>query len=77
MEIAALGAVRYLLPLLSTKISPARWNARQTLMNLSMSSALLPHLQLYNVPAYIHGANIPQKVREPTASLKAWPLSGT
>jgi len=38
---------------------PCRWNARQTLINLSMVPDLLPSLQLYNVPNFIHGANVP------------------
>lgn len=31
----------------------------QTLINLSMSPALMPTLQLYKVPDYVHGANVP------------------
>lgn len=53
------GALRYMLPLMEAKLSPARWNARQMLINLSMSAHLLPTLQLYKVPNYVHGANIP------------------
>uniref|UniRef100_A0A7S0S1C1 Uncharacterized protein n=1 Tax=Chlamydomonas leiostraca TaxID=1034604 RepID=A0A7S0S1C1_9CHLO len=55
------GAIRYLLPLLDAKVHPARWNARQTLINLSMTPTLMPTLQLYKVPDYIHGANIPAR----------------
>jgi hypothetical protein len=33
-------------------------------MNLSLSPELLPDLQKYGVPAYIHGGNIPAKVRQ-------------
>ncbi|GLC38829.1 hypothetical protein PLESTB_000711000 [Pleodorina starrii] len=54
------AAIRYLLPLLEGKNSAARWNARQTLINLSMSPDLLPKLQLYKVPDYVHQANVPQ-----------------
>ncbi|GFR47829.1 hypothetical protein Agub_g9607 [Astrephomene gubernaculifera] len=54
------GALRYLVPLLEVKNAAARWNARQTLINLSMSSELLPRLQLYKVPDYVHQANVPQ-----------------
>ncbi|GIL86141.1 hypothetical protein Vretimale_13843 [Volvox reticuliferus] len=54
------AAIRYLLPLLEAKNSAARWNARQTLINLSMAPDLLPKLQLYKVPDYVHQANVPQ-----------------
>ncbi|KXZ55790.1 hypothetical protein GPECTOR_2g1340 [Gonium pectorale] len=53
------GALRYLLPLLDAKNSAARWNARQTLINLSLAPELLPKLQLYKVPDYVHQANVP------------------
>ncbi len=48
-----------MMPLLDAKLSPARWNARQLLVNLSMTPDLLPTLKLYNVPNYVHGANVP------------------
>ncbi|GFH20067.1 uncharacterized protein HaLaN_17128 [Haematococcus lacustris] len=35
--------------------------ARLTLVNLSMTPSLMPRLQLYQVPDYIHGGNIPQR----------------
>lgn len=47
-----------LLPLL-LQTSAARWNARQALVNLSMSLALVDKLKLYKVPEYVHGGNIP------------------
>eukprot|EP00798_Chlamydomonas_sp_ICE-L_P021264 gene21264-28184_t len=55
------GAIRYLLPLLNSKLNQARWNARQTLINLSMSTELMPTLKLYSVPEYIHAGNIPHR----------------
>lgn len=55
------GCVRYLLPLLESKVHAARWNARQTLINLSISPQLVPHMKLYKVPDYIHGSNVPQR----------------
>ncbi|GLI68391.1 hypothetical protein VaNZ11_012777 [Volvox africanus] len=54
------ATIRYLMPLLEAKNSAARWNARQTLINLSMAPDLLPKLQLYKVPDYVHQANVPQ-----------------
>ncbi|PNH03696.1 hypothetical protein TSOC_010211 [Tetrabaena socialis] len=51
--------IRYLLPLLDKKVASAKWNARQTLINLAMSAELLPKLQLYKVPDYVHQANVP------------------
>ncbi|KAG1674237.1 hypothetical protein FOA52_013857 [Chlamydomonas sp. UWO 241] len=57
--LVACGAVRYLLPLLDVKLSPARWNARQLLINLSLSPSLMPTLALYKVPDYVHGGNVP------------------
>ncbi|GAX74113.1 hypothetical protein CEUSTIGMA_g1562.t1 [Chlamydomonas eustigma] len=53
------GVVRYMVPLLDVKLSPARWNARQLLVNLSMTPQLMSTLQLYKVPNYVHGANVP------------------
>lgn len=49
-------------PAAPTNHHPRRWNARQTLINLSMTPPLLPVLQLYKVPDYIHGGNIPKRV---------------
>lgn len=69
--IVSAGLVRYVLPLLESKIHPARWNARQTLVNLSMSAQFMPHLQLYKVPTYIHGSNIPSRHYE-----RPFPSSG-
>ncbi|KAL6747014.1 hypothetical protein V8C86DRAFT_1406422 [Haematococcus lacustris] len=60
-KVCEASAIRYLLPLLDSRIHPARWNARQTLVNLSMTPSLMPSLQLYQVPDYIHGGNIPQR----------------
>ena len=54
------GVIRYMLPLVEAKLSPARWNARQLLINLSMSHHLMPILNLYLVPAHVSGSNMPQ-----------------
>lgn len=54
------GVVRYLLPLVEAKLSPARWNSRQLLINLSMSPQLMPHLKLYSVPDHVSGRNLPK-----------------
>jgi hypothetical protein len=54
------GVIRYMLPLVEAKLSPARWNARQLLINLSMSHHLMPILNLYSVPAHVSGSNMPQ-----------------
>ena len=37
--LAKAGVVRYLLPLLDTKIGPARWNARQVRASLNSVAA--------------------------------------
>ncbi|KAG2434236.1 hypothetical protein HXX76_007961 [Chlamydomonas incerta] len=60
VPLASAGSIRYLLPLIDAKNSAARWNARQTLINLSLCPELLPKLQLYKVPDYVHQANVPQ-----------------
>jgi len=41
------------------QLSPARWNARQLLINLSLTGSLVSKLKLYGVPDYVHGANVP------------------
>ncbi|MEW5305786.1 MAG: hypothetical protein WDW36_008304 [Sanguina aurantia] len=46
-------------PLLEARVAAARWNARQTLINLSMSAGLVPTLTQYSVPDYVHMNNIP------------------
>lgn len=59
MPMVELGAIRYLLPLMDQKLQQPRWNSRQTLLNLAIHPNALPVMQLYKVPDFIHGANIP------------------
>ncbi len=49
-------------PVVPCRMCAHRWNARQTLINLSMGPEFLAHLQRYDVPAYIHGGNVPTRV---------------
>ncbi|KAK9824096.1 hypothetical protein WJX72_007705 [[Myrmecia] bisecta] len=59
-DIMQLGGVRYLAPLLDSRNNHARWNARQTLLNLAMLPEHVPTMTQYKVPNYIHGANLPR-----------------
>lgn len=53
------GVVRYLLPLLQSSVSLARWNARQVLIQLSLLPTATEVLNQYRAPCYIHHKNIP------------------
>lgn len=58
-EMMQAGAPRYLTQLLDSKVHQARWHARQALLNLSMIPAHSKTMELYALPNYITGSNIP------------------
>ncbi|KAL0037308.1 hypothetical protein WJX79_000973 [Trebouxia sp. C0005] len=59
VDVMAAGAVRFLTPLLESKLHHARWNARQALFNLAMLPEHVNIMTRYKVPNYIHMGNMP------------------
>eukprot|EP00884_Botryococcus_braunii_P020290 jgi/Botrbrau1/6945/Bobra.0215s0022.1 len=53
-------AARCLVPLLQSRVSATRWNARQTLLNLAIAPDNAEELASLEVPDYITGVNVPK-----------------
>lgn len=65
------GAIRYLTPLLESKLGRVRLQSRQILLNLAGDRENLPRMELYTVPAYITGTNVPEYQLRPLTAPSA------